>query len=83
MLDRLLSESKAQMGDDFESRRRIVEMLDVQATLTAEDEQKVVNAWCVHGERVGVSCPGSQMNWLLSASSMAGYEVTVLVQVSN
>jgi len=35
---------------DFKVRRRVVEMLDVQATLAVEDGQKVIYARCVLGE---------------------------------
>jgi len=71
------------MGDDFESRRRVIELLDVQATLTVEDGRKVVYAQCILGERVSVLHPVSQMNWLISDSSMDGSTVVSPVYCSN
>ena len=38
--------------DDFDTRQRIVAMLDVQAILTVEDGKKVAYARCMLGERV-------------------------------
>jgi ribosomal protein S15P/S13E len=34
---------------DFETRRRLVEMLDAQVTLAVEDNQKVIHARCLPG----------------------------------
>lgn len=38
--------------EDFEARRRIIEMLNLQATLVVEDEQEVIYARCMLGEEV-------------------------------
>ncbi|MBN1221145.1 MAG: hypothetical protein JXM69_19640 [Anaerolineae bacterium] len=37
--------------DDFEGRRRLIEMLDVRVTLNVEDGQKVAYAQCRLGEK--------------------------------
>jgi site-specific DNA recombinase len=39
------------MGDDFDAKRGLIEALEVQATLTLEDGEKVVYARCILGEQ--------------------------------
>jgi len=36
---------------DFEGRRRLIEMLNVQVTLKIEDEQRIVHVECYLGEK--------------------------------
>ena len=45
------------MVDDFDTRRRIVEALDIQAILTVEDGQKVVRASCILGKNLSALHP--------------------------
>jgi len=40
------------MNDDLNARRNIIDALDVQATLTVEDGEKVIYARCLPGEDV-------------------------------
>ena len=50
------------MGADFDARRRIIEALDVWATLTVEDEQKVVYARCTIGDgALSIASKSTQM----------------------
>ena len=44
--------------EDFETRRRIIEELDVQVTLSVEDGQKVLYARCMLGEHFCTLRPG-------------------------
>jgi hypothetical protein len=37
---------------DFETRRGVIEALNMQALLTVEDGQRTVHAWCVVGDKV-------------------------------
>ena len=37
---------------DFETRRRLIELLDMQATLMIEDGEKKVGAWCIIDEKI-------------------------------
>jgi len=49
-------------GDEsFEDRRRIVELLDVRASFTVEDNQKYVDVWCFLGrKKLSIGNPTSQ-----------------------
>ena len=46
-----VGEKLDKMEDDFAARRALIEALDMQVTLMIEDEQKVVYARCILGER--------------------------------
>lgn len=37
--------------NDFKTRREVIDMLNVQATLGLEDDKKVMQAWCILGEK--------------------------------
>jgi len=47
-----VSENLEAMDDDFDAKRRLIEELDVQATLTMEDGEKVAYVSCIVGEDV-------------------------------
>jgi hypothetical protein len=46
-----IAEGLANSDDDFDFRRFVIETLDVWATLTVEDDEKIVYVRCVLGER--------------------------------
>ena len=45
-----VAEGLAAAEEDFETRRQVIEALDVRATLAVEDDQKVIYVRCVLGE---------------------------------
>ncbi|MBN1218758.1 MAG: recombinase zinc beta ribbon domain-containing protein [Anaerolineae bacterium] len=52
-----------EISQDFESRRRLVEMLNVRATLKVEDGQKVVYAECILGsESLLIACKNAYVD---------------------
>ncbi|RPI50748.1 MAG: hypothetical protein EHM56_10445, partial [Chloroflexi bacterium] len=46
----MVSENLEAMDNDFDAKRRLIEELDVQATLTMEDGEKVAYVSCIVGE---------------------------------
>ena len=46
-----ITEGLETFRDDFEGRRRLIEILDVRVTLNVEDGQKVAYAQCRLGEK--------------------------------
>lgn len=48
------------LEDNYEGRCRIIELLDVQATLTVEDNQKIVYVRCILGEKIFVGLNSDQ-----------------------
>ena len=46
---------------DFDTRRAVIEALDVTATLTVEDDEKVVHARCVVGDSVYTLRPAESL----------------------
>jgi site-specific DNA recombinase len=58
-----VAEGLAAAEDDFEARKRIVDMLRLEATLTIEDDEKVVYVRCMLGEAMLSLAPnGSGIN---------------------
>jgi site-specific DNA recombinase len=48
-------------NESFEDRRRIIELLDVRASFTVEDDQKYVDVWCFLGrKKLSIGDPTSQ-----------------------
>jgi hypothetical protein len=48
-------------NESFEDRRRIIELLDVRASFTVEDNQKYVDVWCFLGRnKLSIENPTSQ-----------------------